>query len=78
MKRTTFVLEDGILEGIRQEAHLRNCDMSLIVNEFLRAGLHRKLRDSDANAMPLPVFEMGPSRANLADRDALEHLMGES
>ncbi len=74
MKRTTLVLEDAILEGIREEAHAEGRDMSDLANEFLRLGLlgcRRKIRKSE----PLPSFSMGRPTVNLADRDALEVLM---
>lgn len=75
MKRTTLVLEDGLLDGIRREAHRRGCDMSELVNELLRDGLHRR-RDRSRSRPALPAFSMGRPRVNLADRDALEDLMG--
>lgn len=74
MKRTTLVLEDGLLEGIRREAQRRECGVSQVVNEYLRAGLHRK-RDSGGAGERLPAFPMGRPRADLADRDAFENLM---
>lgn len=75
MKRTTFVLQDGILEAIRREANRRDCDMSEVVNEFLRAGLHRR-PPPRPNAPKLPTFAMGQPSVDLADRDALENRMG--
>ncbi|MCC7374675.1 MAG: hypothetical protein IT581_08460 [Verrucomicrobiales bacterium] len=77
MKRTTFVLEEGIMEDLRREARRRACDMSELVNEFLRAGLHRQRRNPEPTTA-LPRFDMGRPRANLADRDALENLMSPS
>jgi hypothetical protein len=73
MKRTTLILEDGLLAGIRREARRRDCDMSTIVNDCLRAGLHG--RKAATTTPPLPVFAMGRPRVNLADRDALEAAM---
>ncbi len=74
MKRTTLVIEEGLLEGIRREAHRRDCDLSTVVNDCLRVGLHRR-RPAGAPPPALPSFAMGRPRANLADRDALEALM---
>jgi hypothetical protein len=74
VKRTTLVLEEGVLEGIRQEAHVEGMDMSELVNEFLRQGLIRR-REKVKPLSKLPVFSMGEPRVNLADRDALEQLM---
>ena len=74
MKRTTLVLEEGILEGIRAEAHAAGKDMSEVVNEFLRRGLLQK--DKPLSPPPdLPVFCMGRPRVNLADRDALDQVI---
>ena len=74
MKRTTLVLEEGILEGIREEAHLEGKDMSELVNELLLHGLI--VRRSKVKTPPaLPSFSMGQPRVNLADRDALEQIM---
>lgn len=74
MKRTTLVLEEGVLEGIREEAHIEGLDMSQLVNEFLRQGLIRQ-REKVKPATKLPVFSMGAPRVSLADRDALEQVM---
>ena len=74
MKRTTLVLEEGLLDGVRREARRRDCDLSTVVNECLRAGLHQR-RPPGEPPPPLPVFAMGRPRTNLADRDALEALM---
>jgi hypothetical protein len=75
VKRTTLMFEEGLLEGVRREARRRGCDLSEVVNELLREGLHRK-RAAPTRRPALPAFAMGRPRANLADRDALEDLMG--
>jgi hypothetical protein len=74
VKRTTLILEDGLLAGIRREAKRRDCDLSLVVNDCLRAGLHGRKAVAEPPP-PLPVFGMGRPRVNLADRDALEAAM---
>jgi hypothetical protein len=74
MKRTTLILEDGIMEGVRREARRRDCDMSTVVNECLRAGLHKR-KAATPPSPALPVFSLGRPRVNLADRDALEAAM---
>lgn len=75
MKRTTLVLEEAILEGIREIAHRRKTEMSRIVNEWLSAGLQRERSSDPAPPPVLPVFHMGLPRVNLADRDQLERHM---
>lgn len=74
MKRTTLILEDAIMEGIREAAHASRRDMSVVVNEFLREGLQRHAMAGPAEA-ELPSFAMGRPRVNLADRDILEQIM---
>lgn len=74
MKRTTLILDEGLLEGIRREAQRRECDMSTVVNECLRTGLHRR-KAVTPSPSALPVFALGRPRVNLADRDALEAAM---
>lgn len=74
MKRTTLVLEDGCMEGVRQLARRERRQISEVVNELLAEGLQRRRGRREA-AMDLPTFAMGRPRVNLADRDALESLM---
>jgi hypothetical protein len=73
MKRTTLVLEEGLLEGIKREARRRDCDMSDVVNELIRNGLHAK--PPPQSPPGLPSFAMGRPKVNLADRDTLEDVM---
>lgn len=75
MKRTTLVLEEATLKAIRDLARREERQMSQIVNELLAEGLQRRRR-TPARELELPSFKMGPPRVNLADRDALEALMG--
>jgi hypothetical protein len=72
MKRTTLVLEDACIEGVRELARKQGRDMSEVVNKLLAEGLHRRSRALRRNAFTLPVFRMGQARVNLGDRDALE------
>jgi len=74
VKRTTLVLEDAIIAGIKEVAHRRGTDMSRVVNEWLSEGLLREQRTVPP-VSPLPSFAMGRPAVNLADRDALESLM---
>ena len=74
MKRTTLVLEDACLDGVRDLARRQGRQMSEVVNEILAEGLQRR-RGKRRAALVLPVFSMGRPRVNLGDRDALEALM---
>lgn len=78
MKRTTLVLEEAILAGIRETAHRRGTDMSAVVNDWLSAGLQRERVPRPVAPRALPAFRMGVPRVDLADRDQLELLMEES
>jgi hypothetical protein len=68
------MLDEGLLAGVRREARRRDCDLSTVFNECLRAGLHRRPR-TPRSAAPLPAFDLGRPRVNLADRDSLEAAM---
>jgi Arc/MetJ-type ribon-helix-helix transcriptional regulator len=74
MKRTTLVLEESCVEGVRDLARRAGKNMSDVVNELLAEGLQRRKarRRRDFN---LPSFAMGRPRVNLGDRNALEALM---
>ena len=74
MKRTTLILEEGCLDGVKSLARKENRTMSEVVNEILAEGIQR--RSSRAvTEFELPSFEMGEARVNLGDRDALEAAM---
>lgn len=74
MKRTTLVLEDACINGVRALAQRDGRQLSEVVNELIAEGLQRR-RDSKRRALKLPVFAMGKPRVNLGDRNALEALM---
>ncbi len=74
MKRTTLILEDSCMEGVRDLARRQGRQMSQIVNELLAEGLLRH-RNLEVKSFALPRYEMGRPKANLADRDALESVM---
>ena len=74
MKRTTLILEDSCMRGVRNLARKENRQLSQIVNELLTEGLQRHKTHLSA-PFELPVFSMGRPRVNLGDRNALEALM---
>jgi hypothetical protein len=74
MKRTTLILEESCLRGVRNLAHREEKTLSKVVNELLAEGLQRRQAKQRAE-FRLPDFPMGRSRTNLGDRDALEALM---
>lgn len=74
MKRTTLILEDGCMDGVRELANKENRQISEVVNELLAEGLARRA-PAEVKPLRLPTFSMGRARVNLADRDALEQAM---
>ena len=74
MTRTTLILEDACIKGIRDLARREGRQMSQVVNELLIEGLMRR-RNKPKKDLTLCSFSMGSPRVNLADRNALEALM---
>ncbi len=74
MKRTTLILEEGCLDGVKHLARKENRTMSEVVNEILAEGIQRR-SSRVATKFELPSFDMGEARVNLGDRDALEAAM---
>ena len=74
MKRTTLILEDGCMDGVRELASREGRQISEVVNELLAEGLARRA-PVEVKPFRLPTFSMGRARVNLADRDALEQAM---
>jgi len=74
VKRTTLVLEDACIDGVRRIAHREGRQLSEVVNELLAEGL-RQRRARRRPPLELPRFAMGRPRVNLGDRNALESLM---
>lgn len=75
MKRTTLILEDACIDGIRELARREGKQMSQLVNELLAEGLIRRRKKIQKRDFKLCSFPMGRPRVNLADRNALEALM---
>jgi macrodomain Ter protein organizer (MatP/YcbG family) len=73
MKRTTLILEEGCMDRLRDLARRQGRTMSEIVNELLAEGLRKRRPKQDVP--PLPTFDMGQPRVDLADREALEAVM---
>jgi hypothetical protein len=74
MKRTTLVLEDACMEGVRKLAQREGRQLSEVVNALLAEGLQRRQK-TRGKRFVLPSFAMGRPRVNLGDRNALEALM---
>ena len=74
VKRTTLILEDACMEGVRELARREGRQLSEVVNALLAEGLQRR-KGRRRKRFELPSFSMGRPRVNLGDRNALEALM---
>jgi hypothetical protein len=74
MKRTTLILEDSCLEGIRDLARREGKNLSEVANELFAEGLHRR-KARKRPEFKITSYSMGKPRVNLGDRNALEALM---
>lgn len=74
MKRTTLILDDRRLLEVKRLAAERGETISAIVDQFLAEGIRRAAAPKK-RAAPLPVFDMGEPKMNLADRDQLWEAM---
>ena len=72
--RTTLILEEGCMKGVRDLARKENRTISEVVNEILAEGLQKRKKRKRIK-FSLPSFHMGNPRVNLGDRNALEALM---
>jgi hypothetical protein len=74
MTRTTLILQERRLGELKRLAVERNQTLSSLVDEFLADGI-RRARAPKRRAPPLPIFDMGKPRVNVADRDQLWEAM---
>ncbi|MBX3028293.1 hypothetical protein KF840_25665 [bacterium] len=58
MKRTTLVLEDGCMAGVREPARREGRQLSEVVNELLAEGLQRR-RQRRGPELVLPSCAIG-------------------
>ena len=72
--KTTLVIDDTVMQRLREESAKRGVTMSALVE----AGLRRILDDpgpAPAALPPLPRWDSGGARVDIADRDALYALL---
>ncbi len=76
--KTTLNIDDTVMKRLREEAARRDTTMSALVE----AGLRRILDDETSSGSvgaelpPLPTWNGGEPRVDVADRDALDAVMG--
>lgn len=72
--KTTLIIDDTVMQRLREESAKRGVTMSALVE----AGLRRILDDpgpASADLPPLPRWDSGGARVDVADRDALYALL---
>jgi Ribbon-helix-helix protein, copG family len=67
--KTTLVLDDALVEQVRQKARERGVSMSSIVEEAIQRMLVESVPPAPVN--DLPSYPMGPFLVDIADRNAL-------
>ncbi len=73
--KTTLNIDDAIMVELKREAARQGRTMSEMVESALRTSL--RARPKRAGVPPLPAFDMGGARVDVADRDALYRAMEE-
>lgn len=68
--KTTLMIPDELYRTIKQRAAADQRTVSDMVTELLHAGL-RAAKQRAVALPPLPSWDMGEARVNIADRDAL-------
>lgn len=72
--KTTLVIDDQIMRRLKQEAARRRRTVSELVEAALRLFLEKPGKSQPA-LPPLPTFDGGTSRVDIADREALYQAM---
>lgn len=75
--KTTLIIDDRLMRRVRREAARRDWNLSEVVEAALRLLLDSEGMARQVKPLPrLPRFNLGGSRVNLADRNALDEVMG--
>jgi hypothetical protein len=67
--KATLVIPDPVFRDLKRRAAERRTTMSELATELLRKGLAD--RPKPKRLPPLPSFDMGNEKVNVADRNAL-------
>jgi hypothetical protein len=67
--KTTLLIPDSLFRDLKRRAAERGAKLSNITAELLRRGLAPQ--SGSKRLPPLPSFDTGPARIDIADRDAL-------
>lgn len=71
--KTTLNISDPVMQELKQESVRQGKTMSELVEAALRALLHKP--SEEAALPPLPEFNTGGARVNVANRDMLYDVM---
>ena len=71
--KTTLLIPDSLFRDLKRRAVERGAKLSNLTAERLRRGLTQQTETK--RLPPLPSFDTGPARIDIADRDALYRLM---
>jgi hypothetical protein len=73
--KTTLNIDDTVMNRLRQEAARQGRTMSELVEAALRLLFHSARQSKKRKLRPLPTFNGGKPRVDIADRDALYDFM---
>lgn len=73
--KTTLVIDDTVMKRLREESAKRGVTMSSLVEAGLRRFLDEPAEPTPADLPPLPRWDSGGARVDIADRDALYALL---
>lgn len=71
--KTTLIIPDPVFKDLKRRAVERGETLSALATELLRKGLAE--RPGLKRLPPLPSFDMGRAKVDVADRDALYTLL---
>ena len=75
MKRMTLVLDERQFAELKKLAAVERRTLSSLTEELLRLGLAARRRRSPRKLSPLPTWNMGKPKVDMADRNALYDAM---
>jgi len=73
--KLTVSISDSVMSELKQEAARQGCTISELVERALRTLLQE--RPSARELPPLPEYDTGGAKVDVADRDALYGVMDE-
>jgi hypothetical protein len=75
MKRTTLILDEGLMSELRRRAHDERRTLTELVERALRLGLEA-LAAGRRSRVKLPSYDLGPFLADPSQRETFRGVMG--